>query len=681
MRVISGRLYVVYQNAVFSSQGGQALVQVSKTFKKDETLIDTNGRHALFKKGDKYCSDVLGRPDKKEKSKEDTKKCLNVDKASYFYPSESGFWLINSKTDTLIHLSDSITELVIPSKKYTALHYRGIANTFAVHEAFTTDLFYFDGNQPKRGDSIDKTCVADSSLLMTGEASVDQWGLTCYKSGKEDGELEILSYEVFKGKVKKAQSINTVKVHGAIANIWVCNSTGKTHPLIVNYASGEYVQFSEAGKRQWARVPDLEDAVEVLAAEFPSESESQEIPQYDSYGKNFIGAFLYRLATDMQNLVQFSTSIVPRLAGLNFQEIVNKLLGKETSKIENLNYYNKHGLRKNLIFVTRSNKLVSVSSLDGKTLWSLSMKPGQTIERAMINSQNNIDVIYLENGKMKRTEVSSLEGKFISQDIDVDSKAKVFLEASGDMPPLEIGFADNYLKNTNQDYTFYRVDKEKGVFGYRWTSAGQFEEIWNVLFEPGQVLMDYSYHLKGSNEYLTKSTYGFLSALPEGEDMLFKVVDSGNIALLVKQQVNGKDSLAVIILNTVRGKILGRFSNAAVDFSHPIGFIFDDNGVYVSYMNSRLATFELWSIEIMMTRIESSFTEMIQAYVLKVKKRDPIDYNADKPQFVILDRKYGLPIGLKYLGAVNTRQGLTKRNLIGITTTNDVALVDHRWCQ
>lgn len=678
MRVISGRLYVVYAHSVYSSQGGQSLAQASKKFKNDEVLIDTNGHFVLLKKGDKYCIDVFGRPDKKEKPREDARKCLSSDKLTYYYPSETGFWFISGKTDNLIHLSDTIAEHVIASKKFKPVHYRGITNNFAAMEAFTTDIFFLEGKSLKRGDTIDKSCVADSNVLFSSEANSDYWGLTCYRSGKEEGDIDFVSHEIFKGRSKKAVTANTIKVHGGITNIWVCNSIGKNHPMIISYTNGEYIQYNEGGKKQWARIPDLEDSVDVLAADFPSETVSQEIPQYDSYGKNFIGAFIYRVVTDCQNLVNFATSLLPRLAGFNFQELVNKVLGKESSKIENLNYYNKHGLRKNLIFVTKSNKLVSVSSMDGKTLWTLTLKPGQAIVRAMINSQNNIDLIYEEEGKKKRTEISSLEGKFISQDLPVDPKAKVFLEGASDLPPIEIGFSDHYLKNSNQNMVFYRIEKDKGVFGYRWTSDGRFEEIWNVLFEPSQTILDYSYHMKGNNEYVTKSTYGFLSALPEGEDMLFKVVDSGNIALLIKQTINGKESMEIIILNTARGKILGRFSNPAVDFSHPIAFIFDDNGVYASYMNSRLATYELWSIELMMTRIESSFIEMIQTYVLKAKKRDPIDYNADKPQFVILDRKYGLPVGLKYLGAVNTRQGLTKRNLIGITTTNDVLLCHFR---
>lgn len=58
-----------------------------------------------------------------------------------------------------------------------------------------------------------------------------------------------------------------------------------------------------------------------------------------------------------------------------------------------------------------------------------------------------------------------------------------------------------------------------------------------------------------------------------------------------------------------------------------------------------------------------------------VKKAEELDYNKEIAQYIILDKKYGLGVGLKSLSAVTTRFGLTKRNLIGVTTSNDVSLL------
>jgi len=51
----------------------------------------------------------------------------------------------------------------------------------------------------------------------------------------------------------------------------------------------------------------------------------------------------------------------------------------------------------------------------------------------------------------------------------------------------------------------------------------------------------------------------------------------------------------------------------------------------------------------------------------------PIDYSNLDSDFILLERKYGLPFGVKSLKAVQTKNGLTKRNLIVITHNNDVS--------
>ena len=673
VRLLSGRLYVVYENSVYASQNGQSFQKVSKTFKKDEILIDTNGLHVLLKKADKYCFDSLGKQSGKNKADSDERNCIKADGLAYYHPSSQGFWLENTTAGKLVHLGQSTLEKVIGSKVYQVVHYAGITDNFAVGEHKATDLYFLEGETIVLGDPIDKACTADSNILFNSDSGANYWGLTCYKDGKTAGSLEFVAKEIFKGKVKKSVSVNTINLHGAIANVWICNSEGSTHPLLVCYADGEYTQYNEKSKKQWSRVPELEDAIDVLAADIDSADESQDIAVYDSFGANFVGAFVYRFVTDARNLADYVTSLVPRLLSFNFQDLVNKVIGKEATSLGDVNYYNKYGLRKNLIFVTKSNKLVCVNSMEGKTLWTITLKPGQSIEKAMLNLENNIDLIYSENSQKKRTIVSSVDGSFASEDIPIDSKATVFLEGANGSEPLEVGFSGNYIKNSAEDFAFYRVVKSKGVFGYRRTKEGTYEEVWNVLLEKGQDIVDYSYHMKGTNDYLLKASTGYLSAMPNDEELLFKVVDSGNVALIIRQTVNGDQTMQLTIVNTVRGKILSTFTNSQVDFSQPIGFLYDDNGIYISYMNTKLLTYELWSIELLMTRVESSFIEMIQTYILNIKHRDPIDYNADKSEIVVLDRKYGLSYGLKYLGAVHTRHGLTKRNLIGITTSNDVS--------
>ena len=80
---------------------------------------------------------------------------------------------------------------------------------------------------------------------------------------------------------------------------------------------------------------------------------------------------------------------------------------------------------------------MSVDSLSGKEQWTLALKPGQKALKALVNGHNNIDLIYTEGGKKKRTEISSLDGTFVSEDVAVDQKASIFLEGEEDQAPLD----------------------------------------------------------------------------------------------------------------------------------------------------------------------------------------------------------------------------------------------------
>jgi len=610
---LNGRLYLIYQSAVDVGQNGKSFKTLTRKYKENIAVIDANPEFVLLNKKGKLCIEKLGADAKKEKDAPSV--CTKTGTEEYLYPSDKGFWFTDRASLRLIHLSqEGLSEASIAYNTFSPVKISGISTTVALREAGTTDLYAFTAGQVSRADTIEKTCSSDEGVYFgTANTNANFLGLVCFRTDLKTQNLLVVTKEIVDGKVRKSHEINTLHYqvkNGEIDKVWVHKTTNNGHLVLTSAMGGHLTMFGEQGKTQWEKSTELSNIAEVLVAEYPSDEDAEgEVPRYEAYGKNFIGAFLYRVATDANNLVHFFSSLVKRLTQFSLTDIIDRIKGKGSIGLEDVNYYNKYGLRKNLIFLTNSQKFVSVDSLSGKEQWTLALKPGQKALKALVNGHNNIDLIYTEGGKKKRTEISSLDGTFVSEDVAVDQKASIFLEGEEDQAPLEIGPQADYIKNAQHEYVFYKVDRERGVIGYR-HSNGKFDEVWNYQLEPGQEIIDYSYHLKGDNQFLSRASKGSTVTLPEEEALYFKVIDPNNVALLIKQTINTKQTLVLSIVNTLRGKVLGTYYNADVDFTQPIGFIYDDNGIFLTYFNPRVSGFELWSIELYKLKIETSFYEM-----------------------------------------------------------------------
>ena len=564
----------------------------------------------LLNKNKKYCVEKLDLKKKKTDSK-----CSKGENETYLYPSETGFWILDQVSRKLIHLSDdSLIESVVEGSAKNSIQkvdVHGVRNTAVLEVGSDTVLFIVKDNQIVSSGSVKGSRCNSVAVNFEGEKRAQYLDLNCFSI--VNSQYILSTVETIDGSINESKEITKIEQKGELEKVWF----GKEEDVRIISASfegGIFVFYGANGKSKWDQTSELGSAVEVLVAEFESQEESQEIPIYESYGKNLLGASVFRATSDINNLVLFVKTLIPRILSIDFQEIVDKILGKsETTVKEDVSYYNKYGLRKNLIFVTSSNRLISIDSLSGKDLWSLTLKQGQSVIKSLINHNNNIDLIYMENGVKKRTEIDSYTGKFISQDVQVDQRATLFYESPDSEAPIEIGFDSNFLKNTNTEFSFYRVNKKEGIFGYRRTKAGKFEEVWTYLLEKDQEIIDYSYHLKNDNQYIEKSLKGSMITLPEEEALYFRVVDSGNVALLIRQTLNNQNVLMITIINTVRGKVLGSYITDSIDFTQPIGFVYDDNGVYTSYFNEKIKGYELWSIEIYKTKVEVSFIEMYVA--------------------------------------------------------------------
>ena len=64
---------------------------------------------------------------------------------------------------------------------------------------------------------------------------------------------------------------------------------------------------------------------------------------------------------------------------------------------------------------------------------------------------------------------------------------------------------------------------------------------------------------------------------------------------------------------------------------------------------------------------------MLNKFYFGTAKHRSVDYNEENGNFVLLDQKFGLPMGIKTFKPIQTKAGLTRRNLIAITTQNSVS--------
>jgi hypothetical protein len=244
---------------------------------------------------------------------------------------------------------------------------------------------------------------------------------------------------------------------------------------------------------------------------------------------------------------------------------------------------------------------------------------------------------------------------------------------------IQVSLEQNLMTSSlsHSAFNFYKLDRTKNsVKGYQYLSS-KFEEVWSINFADSETILDYSYHLKDHPDFYTKAHAGFFIHIPEENKVIYKIVDSSNIAVLTKSAMHKSETPHIInlnlyVINTRTGRILQQFTQAGIDSSHAIALTYDDNGIFISYFKDSSKYYELWVVELFEEQIESSFVTMINKFMLKTVKNKDVDYYNENGNFVLLDQKFGLAYGIKQFKPVQTKAGLTRRNLIAITTDNQV---------
>jgi len=115
-----------------------------------------------------------------------------------------------------------------------------------------------------------------------------------------------------------------------------------------------------------------------------------------------------------------------------------------------------------------------------------------------------------------------------------------------------------------------------------------------------------------------------------------------------------------------------------VDFSVSVNLLFDENGIFVTYLNSRTLFYEIWVTEIYRSQIENLFTDMLYKHFFEndLRKSHEDEYYHLQQEYMIIPQKYIFPLGISQIQCVHTLKGVTKRNLLIITPNNQVYSLD-----
>lgn len=200
--------------------------------------------------------------------------------------------------------------------------------------------------------------------------------------------------------------------------------------------------------------------------------------------------------------------------------------------------------------------------------------------------------------------------------------------------------------------------------------------VWNFVFPKEVIPNDLLNHketlFRTANWAYDHEESSFTGIIPEDMKVIYKFVDSNNFAVLTKS-TQGGDHLNLYIINGITGRILFTESQQHVDFTHPVNLVFDENAVFVTYFNPKELYYEFWITEFYHTHIESSIRVLVEKYLVSESRETHTpNYNLADTSFTAFTKKYYFSPGVKSLSVVQTKRGITKKNLIVVTNNDQV---------
>jgi ER membrane protein complex subunit 1 len=208
-------------------------------------------------------------------------------------------------------------------------------------------------------------------------------------------------------------------------------------------------------------------------------------------------------------------------------------------------------------------------------------------------------------------------------------------------------------------------NKKTEIVGYQIQNFKLYQ-VWNFALSKDETLF------KTANWAYDHEESSFTGIIPEDMKVIYKFVDSNNFAVATRSSQGG-DHLNLYIINGITGRVLASETQQYIDFSHPVNLVFDENTVFVTYFNPKELYYEFWITEFYHTHIESSIRVLVEKYLFRTNhEAEDANYNLDDKTFTAFTKKYYFAPGVKSLSVVQTKRGITKKNLIVVTSNDQV---------
>lgn len=379
--------------------------------------------------------------------------------------------------------------------------------------------------------------------------------------------------------------------------------------------------------------------------------DQQFLHTYETYlnNKNIIAAWALRLKHSIRffidTLIGFQTNLGKFLTGL-----INGNIQSAFGTIFDFN--NQDPLLKTL----HTSKVAIIFTKSGK-IWTYDMETS--------NLSNSISLIAsykpVHEGTINFAEINSKSACFVSKlnkyQILLNCKNNQNLKSTKILSnTLElIDYSESVIEETPQ-YLFDINPVTNALTG----SLGE-TQIWSIQIPSSQKLIKLD---RIQDFKIPNSSFQI-----ENANVLYKLVDPNN-ALLITQ--NGQN-VFIYVINLKIGKVLSSFTSTKISDISQLRTLVDDNSFFVSYFNPETLTPELFVIEIFRKRIEHDFFKIIKAeFSSKEKFLPQINYSNVEPEFVVLHKKYGLPVHVKRMKAFDSNVDLTSKNLLLITPNEQI---------